>query len=250
MAARMAANFGYTNVKVYHEGMPVWVQDGNLALTTYDFVSKRLGYIVSIDTRGPEAAEKGHIQGAVAIALDNVIEEREQFPLDTKAYIVLYGEGTDRGKMAPVVEEITSWGYNNVAVLDGGYSAWIERGGAIQSGMVRTKIFYIPRPHPGEITGDEFVNIVKNRPEKKLVLDVRTQAEAAMGTIPGAVNIPVDDLQRRLTELPKDKEIIAHCRSGLRAEMAYTILRNAGYKSRFLNDKVAIIENQLYCCYK
>ena len=51
-------------------------------------------------------------------------------------------------------------------------------------------------------------------------------------------------------EVPKDKEIITHCRTGLRAEMAYSILRNGGYKARFLNDKVAIIENNHYCCYK
>jgi rhodanese-related sulfurtransferase len=68
--------------------------------------------------------------------------------------------------------------------------------------------------------------------------------------IEGARNIPVDALQDRLAELPKTKEIITHCRTGLRAEMGYTILRNAGYKTRFLNDKVAVIENKLFCCFK
>jgi hypothetical protein len=32
--------------------------------------------------------------------------------------------------------------------------------------------------------------------------------------------------------------------------MGYTILRNGGFKTRFLNDKVAIIEDKMYCCYK
>lgn len=71
-----------------------------------------------------------------------------------------------------------------------------------------------------------------------------------MGTIEGAMNIPVDELQGRLKELPKDKEIVTHCVTGLRAEMAYTILRNGGFNARFLNDKVAIIEKKLYCCFK
>ena len=52
MAARMAEKYGYTNIKVYHAGVPAWSQAGNLLLTTHDFVSKRLGYIVTIDTRG------------------------------------------------------------------------------------------------------------------------------------------------------------------------------------------------------
>lgn len=250
MASKMAAKAGYTNVKVYHPGAPDWVKNGNPLLSTYEFLSKRLAFVITIDTRGPKAAEKGHIQGAVAMPLEDVAKQRNQFPLDKKAYIVLYSEDTNLAGLSPLVKEIIGWGYERVYVLDGGYNGWIKNKGLIQSGMVRTEIFYMPRPHPGEITGDEFVNIMKNLPQDKMILDVRTQAETAMGMIKGAKNIPVDDLQARLAELPKDKEIIVHCRTGLRAEMGYTILRNAGFKTRFLNDKVAILEDQVFCCYK
>jgi rhodanese-related sulfurtransferase len=250
MAARMAAKSGYTNIKVYHAGIPDWVKNGNVLLSTFDFVSKRIAFLILIDTRGPEAAEKGHIQGAVAIPLSEVVKQKNQFPLDKKAYIVLYSDNTNIAGLSPVVKEIIKWGFERVYVLDGGYLGWTKKNGLTQSGMVRTEIFYLPRPHPGEITGDEFVNIVRNLPEDKLILDVRTQAETSMGMIKGAKNIPVDELQSRLKELPKDKEIIVHCRTGLRAEMGYTILRNGAFKTRFLNDKVAIVEDQLYCCYK
>jgi len=250
MAARVAAKMGYTNIKVYHDGIPAWAGAGNVLLATYDFVDKRMGYIVLIDTRGPEAAEKGHIQGAVAIRQEDIVREKYQFPVDRKAYIVLYAQDTNMSGLAPIVKEITSWGYKHVYILDGGYAGWLKKDGAIQRGMVRTKIYYLPRPHPGEIVGDEFMNVVNSKPEDKLILDVRTKAEASMGMIEGATNIPVDELQTRLAELPEDKEIITHCVTGLRAEMGYSILRNAGFKARFLNDKVAIIENNLYCCYK
>jgi rhodanese-related sulfurtransferase len=250
MAARVAAKLGYTNIKVFHAGVPAWASAGNVILTTAEFVDKRMGFIVLIDTRGPQEAEKGYIQGAVAIRLADVVREKYQFPVDRKAYIVLYSQDTNLSGQAPVVKEILSWGYKHVYILDGGYKGWLAKDGAIQKGTVLTKIYYLPRPHPGEIVGDEFMNIVQSNPSDKLILDVRTAPEAAMGTIEGAKNIPVDELQGRLAELPKDKEIITHCRTGLRAEMAYSILRNGGYKARFLNDKVAIIENNLYCCYK
>ncbi|MFH1243003.1 MAG: rhodanese-like domain-containing protein [Pseudomonadota bacterium] len=250
MAARLAAKLGYTNIRVFHAGVPAWASAGNVLLTTDEFVKTRMGFIVLIDTRGPDAAEKGHIQGAVAIRLKDIVREKNQFPVDRKAYIVLYAENTDLAQLAPVVKEISSWGYNNVFILDGGYAGWLKEDGGIQKGMVRTKIFYLPRPHPGEIVGDEFMNIVQNRPADAIILDVRTPTEAALGMIQGAVNIPVDELQKRANELPKDKGIITHCRTGLRAEMAYTILRNAGFKTRFLNDKVAVIDNTLYCCFK
>ena len=108
-----------------------------------------------------------------------------------------------------MVKEILSWGYKHVFILDKGYAGWLKKDGAIQRGMVRTKIFYLPRPHPGEIVGDEFMNIVNSKPNDKLIVDVRTPAE-----------------------------------------MAYSILRNGGFRARFLNDKVAVIENKLYCCFR
>ena len=250
MAARVAAKRGYTNIKVFHAGLPAWASAGNIVLTTDAFVKKRMGFIVLIDTRGPEVAKKGYIQGAVAIRLTDIPGEKNQFPVDRKAYIVLYSQNTDQAALAPVVKDITKWGYKHVYILDGGYDGWVKNDGGIQKDKVLTKIYYLPRPHPGEIVGDEFMNIVNTKPEEVIILDVRTKEEAAMGTIPGAVNIPVDEIQVRLTELPKDKEIVTHCRTGLRAEMGYSILRNNGYKTRFLNDKVAVIEEKLYCCFK
>jgi rhodanese-related sulfurtransferase len=241
---------GYKNVKVFHAGMPAWLKAGNVALTTQEFVEKRLQYLVVIDTRGELAAKKGHIQGAVAIPLEAVVAEKNQFPLDRKAYIVLYGQNTQLDAIGPVIEQILSWGYQRVFLLQGGYDAWVKNNNPIMKDLVRTKIFYLPRPHPGEITGDEFMNIVELKPEDKLILDVRTTAEASVGMLPNAVNIPVDELSNRLRELPKDKEIVAHCRTGLRAEMGYTILRNAGFNARFLNDKVTVLKEEVFCCYK
>lgn len=250
MAARMAVKNGYTNVKVFHAGMPAWIKAGQPVVTTNDFVSKRLGYLVIIDTRTMAEAKQGHIQGAVNIPLNAVVAEKEQFPLDRKAYIVLYANETDMDKLAKVTAAINSWGYQRVFILQGGYKGWTAKKLPIQRDLVSTRIYYLPRPHPGEITGDEFMNIVRNKPAGKLVLDVRTKAEAGGGMLPGATNIPVDELSTRLSELPKGKEIVTHCRTGLRAEMAYTILRNAGFKARFLNDKVAILENRIFCCFK
>lgn len=250
MSARMAEKNGYTNVKVFHAGMPAWRKAGLPVLTSSGFVSKRLGYLVIIDTRSLAEAKAGHIQGAVNIPLKALIAEKEQFPLDRKAYIVLYSSGTDMAKLAPAMKAVSSWGYSRVFILQGGYKAWASADLPIQKDLVSTRIFYLPRPHPGEIVGDEFMNIVRGKPAGFLILDVRTTAEAAAGALPGAMNIPVDELSRRLAELPKGKEIITHCRTGLRAEMAYTILRNAGFKARFLNDKVEILQSRIFCCFK
>jgi rhodanese-related sulfurtransferase len=61
------------------------------------------------------------------------------------------------------------------------------------------------------------------------MLDVRQPEEWDAGHIPGAVLIPLDDLQSRLNEVPKDKEIVVVCRSGNRSATGRDILLNAGY---------------------
>jgi rhodanese-related sulfurtransferase len=48
--------------------------------------------------------------------------------------------------------------------------------------------------------------------EEVIVLDVRPEDEYAAGRIPGALSVPVGDLERRLSEIPPDREVVAYCR--------------------------------------
>ncbi|MCL6591772.1 MAG: FAD-dependent oxidoreductase [Firmicutes bacterium] len=61
------------------------------------------------------------------------------------------------------------------------------------------------------------------------LLDVRTPGEFRQGTIPGAVNIPVDSLRDRLAEIPKDKPVYLFCQIGLRGYIATRILMQHGF---------------------
>ncbi len=70
------------------------------------------------------------------------------------------------------------------------------------------------------------------------VLDVRPAVEYAAGHVPGAVNIPVEQLEKRLRELPKRREVIAYCRGPfcLMSYEAVELLRKKGIKARRLRD--------------
>ena len=65
--------------------------------------------------------------------------------------------------------------------------------------------------------------------ENKFLLDVRTQDKFALGSLPGAVNIPLDELRDRMSELPKDRMIYTFCAVGLRGYLAYRILTQHGF---------------------
>jgi NADPH-dependent 2,4-dienoyl-CoA reductase/sulfur reductase-like enzyme/rhodanese-related sulfurtransferase len=64
------------------------------------------------------------------------------------------------------------------------------------------------------------------------LLDVRNPPELAVEQVPGAVNIPLPELRGRLSELPKDREILVICRSAQRAYYATRILLQNGFKAR------------------
>jgi len=70
------------------------------------------------------------------------------------------------------------------------------------------------------------------------VLDVRPPEEFAAGHVPGAINIPIGELQKRLAELPKRKEVVAYCRGPycLMSYDAVHLLRGRGLKARRLQD--------------
>lgn len=70
------------------------------------------------------------------------------------------------------------------------------------------------------------------------VLDVRPPEEFAAGHVPGAVNIPIHELEKRLAELPKRKEVVAYCRGPycLMSYDAVHLLRTKGLKARRLKD--------------
>ncbi len=63
-----------------------------------------------------------------------------------------------------------------------------------------------------------------------LLVDVREPAEFQLGTISGAINIPLDEIRDRIAELPKEKTIFVFCQVGLRGYLAARILMQKGYK--------------------
>lgn len=70
--------------------------------------------------------------------------------------------------------------------------------------------------------------------EGALVVDVRTQAEWDEGHGPESILLPLDQLQARVTELPKDKALLMVCRSGARSGQAAGWLRQQGFEAHNL----------------
>ncbi|MBO8126861.1 MAG: rhodanese-like domain-containing protein [Firmicutes bacterium] len=63
------------------------------------------------------------------------------------------------------------------------------------------------------------------------IVDVRTEKEFAQGHIEGAINIPLQELADRYDEIPSDKPVIVHCKSGARSSYATAFLQMLGYRN-------------------
>jgi len=80
--------------------------------------------------------------------------------------------------------------------------------------------------------------VARLREDRVTVLDVRPEDEFALGHLRGAINIPFAELERRLKELPKNREVIAYCRGPycVLSFEAVAKLRQRGYRIRRLED--------------
>ena len=87
-----------------------------------------------------------------------------------------------------------------------------------------------PSDQPQTIAGAELAERIRAG-DAPFILDVRSRREFNRGHIPGAVNVPYDELPGRLGELDgdKDTEVVVYCQTGQRAVFAADVLARAGY---------------------
>ena len=92
------------------------------------------------------------------------------------------------------------------------------------------------RDDPEPVAMDDLIR--RARSGKTLILDTRPASEYAAGHIAGAISVPVDELQKRLSKLPKNKEYVAYCRGHycVYADRAVELLLKSGRKAKRLLD--------------
>jgi rhodanese-related sulfurtransferase len=92
------------------------------------------------------------------------------------------------------------------------------------------------RADPKPVAMDDLLKRVRSG--KITILDTRPASEYAAGHIAGAISVPVDELQQRLSKLPKNREYVAYCRGPycVYADRAVELLKKSGRKARRLLD--------------
>lgn len=238
MSARKAETLGYRNVKVFEGGWPAWKKAGHIVVSDIENIESlnrlEATYIL-LDLRPEAQMVECHIPRSIAATDGKVDHLKAQLPAFKGAAIILYDQNGDLNTATAPYKTITQWGYSQVSVLDGGFRAWEKAGKQIARGPAASEIRYVRKLFDGEIEVAEFKGLLDKPTHDKVVLDVRGEAEIEKeGALTGAINIPLEALEKRLAELPKDKTLVIHGKTGCRAEMAYNLLKKTGLKSQYL----------------
>lgn len=200
------------NIQGY-ESLDTVMERGRKALTAqeFEFVATETHALI-LDTRAPEVFAKGFIPNSINIGLDGSFAMWVgEMITDIKQEIVLV---TDKDREEEAIIRLSRVGYDHtIGFLAGGFESWEEANFEIDT---------VER-----MTASELEASYGNEP---LIIDVRKKSEFDSEHILNAVNIPLNELNLRFTELPKNQEFILHCAGGYRSMIAASILKSRGFE--------------------
>lgn len=223
---------GYSDVRIYTGGFPDWSKHefGAVAVDWLEMaIAKDIPHVL-IDLRLENEVVPGRIKGAVAVEFSSLAAKKDEFPERKNAPIIFYGQNSEKA-----AEQSVSWGYTAVRVLPVSFDQWKELGAPVETGASKGVITYVPKPKPGTIGVEAFVKMAEKVPANVMLIDVRNPDELDKGQIKGTLNIPVDNIGQHMAEIQGGKEVVLFCNTGIRAEMAQTVLQEKGLKSRYLD---------------
>lgn len=219
------------------------------------------GVIRVLDARPLDEYEDGHIPGAISIEMNAIREERDgidglivgpesfatyvgQLGITRETPVVIYDDY--HGMLAArIAWSFEYYGHTNVAILDGGWSAWEANGFSSENrSAVPSVATYEPVINDALIATHDWLHQQASN-DKVALLDVRALVEYERGYILGAVLwgwengtsdenffLATDDIRSELAQrgITPDKEIVTYCQSGVRAAHTYYLLKKLGFE--------------------
>jgi hydroxyacylglutathione hydrolase len=196
-----------------YESLDTVLERGHKSLSpeAFEAVANETNALV-LDTRNATDFANGFIPNSINIGLDGSFAQwvGEMIP-DIKQEILLV---SNVGYEEEAMIRLSRVGYDGtIGYLEGGFESWKKSGKEVET---------VKR-----ITAEEYAKIQAT--EKQLTIDVRKHSEFDSEHIIDAVNIPLNEINKHLAEIPKDKPFMLHCAGGYRSMIAASILKQRGW---------------------
>jgi rhodanese-related sulfurtransferase len=258
-SAFKAEKLGYTNIKVYAAGMPDWKAKGGAVSVSTAHIKKLIdekATYVLIDARPKRVAEKGMIPTAVNVSDSEFDKNIDKLPADKAMPLIYYCGGMECVLSDKSAEKARKLGYTNVLTYPPGYPEWEKVHGlpaanaapVAAGAAAKPTAALVPGKEKGSVTVASFEQVWKENPGSLMLVDVRDAKEFAAGTAKGAVNIPINELEKKIATLPTDKPVIFICGTGARSGEAYDTVKLLGGKVQayFLDADIKFVGNGEY----
>ncbi|HRO74683.1 MAG TPA: rhodanese-like domain-containing protein, partial [Crocinitomicaceae bacterium] len=188
-------------------------ESGTKALSPdeFEFLANETEALI-LDVRAGSDFVKGFVPNAISIGIDGGFAPWAGAIIkDVKQPILLV---CPEGREEETVTRLARVGFDNtLGYLKGGMAAWTNAGK--ETDEIRS------------IKADEFAT--ESQTTNYPIIDVRNQAEYNTGHLDNAHLLPLDQLNERFSEFPKDKPFYIHCAGGYRSLIAASILKSRGY---------------------
>ncbi len=226
-SARKAEILGYRNVKVFAAGYPAWVETpGTYSAVTAEYVARELerNEMMLVDARPKKLKyDRGYIPSAISIPDSQFEKLKGKLPADKNTLLVFYCGGLICKLSHKSAQRAIKLGYTNVKVFAAGYPGWKKYAGHSNMAVARE---IKKGDTEGSIDIATFTGLIEKDPGSIMLIDVRDADEYARGHFNGAVNIPVDDLEKELKSLPTEKPIVFVCSTGARSGESYYMVQD------------------------
>jgi hydroxyacylglutathione hydrolase len=182
-----------------------------LSADTFELIANEVDALV-LDTRGAETFAKGHIPNSINIGIDGSFAPwvGALIPGVDHPMLII----TEEGREEEVVTRLARVGFDNtMGYLEGGLKTWLQSGREIEG--------------VESIPATEFAR--RSKVQKLTTIDVRKLGEFEAEHVKEAINIPLDFLNDRLAEIPKEGEVYLYCAGGYRSMIAASILKSRGW---------------------
>ncbi len=212
---------GYTDAWVYRNGVPGWNQKAQPLLAEESFIKK--GNLILVDTAAGKETIVTGANKTVQMSFDDLKGDKGKkmlAALSKNAPVVVI----ERGNMEAVnaaLEELRELDFRRLAYFPIG--AWKDK---LAAAPTLGSVSWEPIYGPGQISPKVFEEAVAS---SKFMLDVRPPADFARGHFKGAVNLPIEDMEKDFAKIPKDQPVFVSCATGAKSQKTFEILGRKGY---------------------
>lgn len=177
-----------------------------------------------IDMRSPEDFAKEHLLNSHNVPFITISDAMAALDKNKPYVLIDYGQSVEL--TATIIKNMTDAGFKNISYLEGGFSAW--KAGYNPTIFAGDPTSFVDQSKVTYIQTDQLKEVLQ-KDNTIILIDVRKKEQFDAGHLAGAINIFLDDIEKRKKDIPSNKQIVVYDNDGLASFQAAVRLFDMGF---------------------